>query len=427
MGDFDLHADQDWNYRPLLILVIVFLGVFFVWASQSKIDQQVRATGNIIPSGQSKLVQHLEGGIIDRIDVAEGQKVEKGQPLFQIRNQRASADLQGGRITVQALDVRMARLTAEYEGNNDFVYPPPEEELVNLSDVIRNEELLFLSRKQEFSEGLEVLKEQEKQKSLKLEELNLQKANVSKERKIAYNRLQINERLRKSGAVSESKYLEAKSRVSDFDTRLGKLTKLIPIAKAELQEVLNKISEAQEKRRTKILDEMNKVEVERKQMREALKADYDEVKRRALLAPVTGIVNKIYINTVGGVVRPGEALAESIPVDEKLIVEARVLTKDRGLIWVGLPVNINVTAYDSSIYGSLKGSITEISADSFTDEVAGQFYRVKIAMEAEVVKDFEPIYPGMTVEANILSGKVSILHAILRPVLKLKKNALREP
>jgi adhesin transport system membrane fusion protein len=151
------------------------------------------------------------------------------------------------------------------------------------------------------------------------------------------------------------------------------------------------------------------------------------VDRTALSAPVTGLVNKLYVNTLGGVVKPGSVLAEIIPLEDSLIVEARMQTKDRGLVWNGLPASVKISAYDSTVYGTLKGTITEISADSLTDDSGAVFYRVKITLDPDSVKGFEPIFPGMSVEANILSGKTSVLRAIFKPLLRLQQNALREP
>lgn len=428
MSEFKLdgYDSQDWNYRPLLYAVVLLILTFLLWSGLSEIDQQVRATGRIVPSGAAKLVQHLEGGIVDKILVNEGQRVQKGDPLFQIRNQGASSELEGGRIALQALDIRARRLEAERSGQKDFTLNA-EDRAGALEEIARNEERLFESRTQAFEEKLGVYKERENQKTLKLEELNGQLENLRAERTIAQDQLNINEKLKRSGAVSESRYLEAKSRVSDFNTRIGSIEKLIPITKAELEEIRNQTAELNERLKTEILDELGKVELDRQKLQEKLKADIDQVQRTALYAPVTGLVNKIHVNTVGGVVAPGAILAEIIPLEDSLIVEARMQTKDRGLVWNGLPASVKITAYDSAVYGTLKGSITEISADSLRDDTGAVFYRVKIALDPESVKGFEPIYPGMSVEANILSGKISVLRAIFKPLLRLQQNALREP
>ncbi len=427
MSEFNLHEDENWNYRPLLFTVVIFLICFLAWAGLSEIDQQVRTSGRIIPAGQAQLVQHLEGGIIDRILVKEGERVEKGQPLFQIRNQKASSELEGNKLVLSAFDIKLQRLQAEFEGKEKFIVEDMDL-TEGLSEIAQNEIRLFNSRVKAFEDRVEVFKEREKQKELKLEDLNLQLRNLKAERAIAQDQLNINEKLRKTGAISESRYLDSKSKVGNFTTRIGSIEKQMPVTRAELEEVRQQMEELAEKRKTEVLDEINAVELERQRLEEQLKADLDQVQRTAIYSPVTGMVNKIYVNTLGGVVSPGSVIAEIIPLEDSLIVEARMHTKDRGLVWNGLPANVKITAYDSTIYGTLNGEITEISADSFTDETTGTpFYRVKITLDTESIQNFEPIYPGMTVEANILSGRTSVLRAIFKPLLRLKENALREP
>ena len=423
MNDFDIQRESTWGYRPLLIIIAILIVMFFTWAAFSKIEQHVHALGRIIPAAQTKIVQHLEGGIVNEILVSEGEAVEKGQVILKISNQRTSSELQELTISIEALKIKRARLKAEYSNAREFSYEVPSAELV---DTLENEKRLFDSRHQVFDQKISGLNEQITQKRLKQNDLSAQLANLASERSVAQNQLDINERLRRSGAVSESRYLDTVSQVKNFDTRIAQVRNSTPIVKAEIQEVRKKITEEQQSRQTLIVDELNKVELDIQQSTERLKTYSDEVKRTDIPSPVKGMVNKLYVNTVGGVVRPGEPLVEIIPMDENLIAEARVATKDRGLIWVGLPAIVKVTAYDYAIYGGIKGKVTEISADSLTDENGARFYRVRLSLSANSLKG-QPLYPGMTVEGNIIAGKKSILHSLLKPIWRLQENALREP
>ena len=145
-----------------------------------------------------------------------------------------------------------------------------------------------------------------------------------------------------------------------------------------------------------------------------------------MTSPIRGIVNTIYVSTVGGVIKPGDKLVEIVPLDDKLIVEARIATKDRGLVWQGLPALVRISAYDYTNYGGIKGTVTEISPDTLLDEHGLPYYRVRIALSQSTVGDNMPIFPGMTADINILSGKVTILHYLLRPIWKISENALSE-
>ena len=415
-----------WHYRPILFTILMMVILFIAWSYSYKIDQHVRSQGRIIPAGQTKIVQHLEGGIVSDILVNEGQRINQGDVLLQVSNQQARSDLAEQQISLEALKIRILRLQAEYNGDKTFNIPPDIEK-TNNQKIIKNEKRLFTSRRQSLIEKLSVFLEQINQKELKLEDLKAQLANLNAEKKVSSDQLAINERLKRSNAISESRYLESKSKVKSFNTRISQVKKNIPVIQAELQEILKKIKSEKENYKTEILNEKGKVELALQQMTERLKTRYDEVDRTAIISPVNGIVNKLYVNTVGGVVQPGGDLVEIIPLDENLIVEARLSTKDRGKVWIGLPVLVKITAYDFAIYGGINGRIIDISADSFRDERGVQFYRTRIKLERNSISKNKPLYPGMTVEANIISGQTTILHALLKPFWRIKQNALREP
>ena len=415
-----------WHYRPILFTIVTMVILFTAWSYSYKIDQHVRSQGRIIPAGQTKIVQHLEGGIVSDILVNEGQRINKGDILLQVSNQQARSDLAEQQISLEALKIRILRLQAEYKGDKTFNIPSDIEN-TNNQNIIKNEKRLFTSRRQSLIEKLSVFLEQINQKELKLEDLKAQLSNLNAEKKVSSDQLAINERLKRSNAISESRYLESKSKVKSFNTRISQVKKNIPVIQAELQEILKKIKSEKENYKTEILNEKGKVELALQQMTERLKTRHDEVDRTAIISPVNGIVNKLYVNTVGGVVQPGGDLVEIIPLDENLIVEARLSTKDRGKVWIGLPVLVKITAYDYAIYGGIDGRIIDISADSFRDERGVQFYRTRIKLESNSISNDKPLYPGMTVEANIISGQTTILHALLKPFWRIKQNALREP
>ncbi|MCE7887357.1 MAG: HlyD family type I secretion periplasmic adaptor subunit [Alphaproteobacteria bacterium PRO2] len=416
-----IRQKNDWNHRPLLFLVAFMIVSFWVWASVFSIEQHVRGTGRIVPAGQAKIVQNLEGGIIDEILVHEGQSVEKNQVLMQISNKRAESDLEEQKIGMEGKQVKLARLRAEQQQAARFEYNAKNA----APDLIANEEQIFNSRRSALNEKLAALNEQITQKKLKLADLDSQLSNISAERKIAQDQLDINERLKKSGAVSQSRYLEAKSRVTNFDTRLEQIKKSRPVLYAEIDEIKNNIEGEKQDFAAEVAEEINKTELDIRQLQERMKTQADQVNRTALVSPVKGIVNKIHVTTLGGVIKSGEPLVEIIPMEEDLIVEAQVPARDRGKIWTGLPVMVKVTAYDFALYGGIEGNLVEVSADSFTDERGNVFYRVRISLQGKQLQD-KPLYPGMIVNADIISGKITIMNSILRPFWRIREAALRE-
>jgi HlyD family type I secretion membrane fusion protein len=411
-------------HRILLFAMVGCLLVFWLWASLSQIDQQVRGEGSIVPSGQAKTIQHLEGGIVSKIFVTEGQQVEANEPLFQINNTQAESDLSELHLQEVSLQLQLRRLDAELAEKPapDFSSLPED----TPASAIDNERQLFNSHTSDFEQGINVLQSQVLQKQLKLDEMKSQHDNLAAELKVAQDEYNINDRLHEAGAISETRYLQSKSVMQDFITRSASAEKAIPITQAELQETKKRIDELREKHKSEIIEQMNKAQLALSQLEERSKTPDDKVRRTTVTSPIRGIVNKLYINTIDGVVRPGDKLAEIIPLDDKLIVEARITTKDRGLIWDGLPVMVKISAYDYAMYGGIPGTLQEISADTLTDEHNTPYYRVRIELSKSQLGKNMPLFPGMTADVNILSGKISIWQYLMRPIWKVKENALRE-
>jgi HlyD family secretion protein/adhesin transport system membrane fusion protein len=412
------------TYRFLLILVIAFLSVFFLWAGQTEIDQQVRGTGKIIPAGKARKIQHLESAIVDEIFITEGQVVRVGDPLFQLANTKAEADMQEISISLDALRIKKQRLQAEL--NNESV-ASLRRQLSSKNKILINSELnLFEARKIEFDQKLDGLKKRMKQKALKLNELQSNVTNLKTEREISQEQLKIKRELRRKGAISRSQYLDVEGTVKNFNTRIAKVESEIPITKTEISEVINLLEETKQGWRSDVIEQLGKTDVDIKQLTQRITTFSDAVSRTEIQSPINGIVNKINFNTRGGVVQSGQILAELIPIEEVLLVEGKIALQDRGKIWVGQKAAAKITAYDYSIYGSIDGEITNISADSFSDNQGGEYYQIRVTLSKENISEDFLIFPGMSVELNVMANKISILKSILRPFLKIRENALRE-
>ena len=422
--DYLNKIDDAWSYRPLFIVGTLFMSCFFLWASFAQIHEQVRATGRVIPSGKTRLIQHLEGGIINEILVTEGKNIKKGDILFYIENTRAQSDLQELSVALGALLIKQKRLQAELDEEKKLTYDADTSE--KYPDIVRAESDLFQARKREFSENVEGLEKRMRQKVFKLDDLNSNAANLSKELSVAQEQMDIKVQLRKKGAVSKSQYLDAVSAVRDFETRIEKIKKEIPIVKSEIAELTSLLEERRQKRFSEVGTELSEVKVNIRKLNERMETLKDQVNRTAIRSPVDGVVNRMYVNTIGGVVQPGGELAEIIPLNENLIVEGRITTNDRGKIWPGLPVVAQITAYDYTLYGGVDGELTYISANSFVDNQNQEFYQIKVSLNSTHLGEERPIYPGMTADINIIAGKISVLHAILKPLWAIRNNALRE-
>ena len=341
----------------------------------------------------------------------EGQHVSSGDVLFMVTNQSAESDLEETYVRINALQLRMARLNAERMAQDTINFPG--DIAKKMPSLVTNEMALFQSNKRQRGDQINGLEEKANQKKLKLIDLKTQYEDLTKEMNIAQKQFRINQRLLKSGAVSETRYLDSKSKVSNFNTRLSSIRQKIPITEAELKE-----------NEGEVLDEISNVKVEIQQLEERIKTQFDKVKRTAILSPDDGEIVTVYYNTIGGTIRSGDVIAELAPTDKELIVEARISTSDRGKLWVGLAANIKITAYDYSIYGSLEGRVEAISADSLLDENGRSYYRVRISLSQQQIRENMPIRAGMQTEVNILTGKKRVMDIILNPLKRNFDNAL---
>jgi membrane fusion protein, adhesin transport system len=420
----DTH-EKSWQYRPLFWALVIFLLFFSWWASTTEIDQHVRGIGKIIPAGKTRVIQHLEGGIITDILVSEGEKITEGQVLFHIANKGAEAELRELGIAVSSLELRKVRLQAEKSENTETVEFPEELEKRHPA-IAESERRIFEARQAEINEKIDGLEKRMRQKVLKLDELNTNIKNLRQELSVAREQLEIKTQLRKTGAISRSQYLETESEVKNFNTRIAKVEKEIPITKSELGEIINLLEETKQNWQSKIAEDINSINVDLRKIEERIAALSDEVNRTAVISPVNGVVNKLNFNTIGGVVQPGAPIAEIIPLEETLVLEGRISTNDRGKVWPGLPVVAKITAYDYTIYGGIDGVLTYISADSFIDNQNQEYYQVRVTLKTEKMSEDKPVFPGMTAEMSILAGKISVMHALLKPIFNIRENALRE-
>lgn len=424
MDPFHLFEKSTQHRGPLLLMVATIV-MCLLWAGLTKIDQHVNATGHVVPSGKVRSIQHLEGGIVNEILVREGQEVEKGAPLFSIVNRHAESELRESEISLDYLLIKQERLRAEQRG---LETPEFDQRLIDTyPEIVKAETNLFNGRTQQFKQKIDGLRQEINQKTLRLDELSKTDKNIRQQALMAQKQLIIKRNLYKSGAVSQSQYLDAQSAVQDFVTKIQKNEAEIPIVQAELAEAQNNLTEAEQTRQAEIAEDLNNIQVDAKRTKERSEAMRDQVDRTSIVSPVKGIVNKLGINTIGAVVKPGDTIAEILPLDETLEVSGQMNVNDRGKVWIGLPVVAKVTAYEYSVYGGIKGTLSYISADSFTDSRGREFYQIKVTLNAQSLGADKPIYPGMVVDLNIMAGKVSVMQALLKPFLKIGNAALREP
>ena len=419
-----LFEDKKWNYYVSVIPIMLFFITFIIWASLSEIDEVVRGTGKVVPSGQTKILQNFEGGIISDLRVNEGDEVKKGQVIYTLSNQFFKADLESKKIDLLAFQASAQRLEASIKDKEDIKFS---DDLVKkIPDIVRNEKRIFLEDLKNKKAKISIAMDQLKQKKYKLREAETKYENLNLELSLAQANMKILESLYKKQVVSKKEYIAELSKKQNIVTKLSETRNNIPIIKEEIQEARRKIQTVESDIKTKYLQKYSSLKAEINKLIEKNKANKDRELRTEVVSPVDGIINKLYFYTIGGIVKSGDKLAEITPIDDSLTIEAKVATSNRAQIWSGQDVSVEITAYDFSKYGSLDGKLISISPDSFEDKNGVVYYLVKVKVDTNQFAPDMKIMPGMIANINILTGKKTILQYIIKPLKDISRNAMGE-
>ena len=413
--------------RPRIFLWTLSLSVFIIilWAYLVEIQQVVRAQGKVVPTGNNKIVQHLEGGIIAEILVAEGDVVEKGQILFRIKNEFNTAELKALEIERLSSLIKLYRIRTQLANKQKIEFPKELEQ--RAPKVLASEQKLLQDIYLNYIKERQILTSAWRRKQHRIRELTAQKTNLEKELKLAQKELGLNKQLQAKGAASERDVLDSQKRYQTIKTSYDRISFSIPTARSEAKEALSRMEQVTTDYKLQLQQELIKTQAIIAKIDAKQKAFKDRLQRSDVVASVKGIINKLMVNTVGGIVRSGEPLASLTPLGKSLIVEAKVREADRAEIWLGQPVKVKLRAYDHTTFGSLDGEIVLISADSFSDnrQIDQYYYSVQIKIQQEISAD-NPILPGMLSDVDMLTGKKRILAYLTGPILRSWSRALQE-
>ena len=409
----------------LLILIFVFIGVFISWASIAALDITVFGSGRVVPSGKLQVVQNLEGGIISDIHIKPGEYVQKDQLLLEIDNTGFTANLEELKANYLGALATASRLTAEAE-RQEPVYP---DELHDHPELIRQEDALFLERVLELQATLDVLRRQEEQRNLARQEIQQQINSRRRSLGLIREEIRLNRPLVEKGATSRVEFIRLQREEATLVGEIESLKLSYSRTEAEILEASSRLKQQEATFRSEARVQLNEIQTRIAAMTESLKGERDRVDRRQVKAPVSGVVNRLLVSTIGGVIRPGDDLIEIVPAEDNLQIEMRVKPADIGFITQGQPALIRFTAYDSSIFGTLDGKVTQIGADTLTDDQGEVFYNVVVKSGKSFMGSAEdplPIIPGMVAEVHVTTGQRTLLDYIVKPIIKLRQQALRE-
>ena len=419
-----LFEEKNWNYYTTVIPIMIFFTIFLSWATFSEVDEAIKGTGRVVPSGQTKVIQNLEGGIISAILVEEGKTVKKGDIIYNLSNAFFSSEFVTKEIDLLSLQAVLVRLEALIDNKTTIEFP--DELKKKIPDIIENETRIFYEDLENNQRKVDIAKDQYNQKDYKLRETKIRFNNLSIELNLAMENMKILDELLNKKVASKKEYILELSKKQNIVTQIDETRNSIPILQEEIEEARKKIASVESENRSKLLGKYTEIKTEITKAIEKNKANVDREERKSVISPVHGIINKLYFYTEGGIVKPGDKMAEITPIEDALTIEAKIKSSDRAFIWEGQDVSVEITAYDFSKYGLLNGKLTSISPDSFEDKTGSIFYIAKIKADVNQFAPDLPILPGMVANVNILTGKKTVLQYIIKPLKDISKNALSE-
>jgi len=423
-ADLAMLRQEPLRARVLLRSIGIVFVLFIVWAAFANLDEVTRGEGRVIPSRQLQVLQSIDGGLVSDILVREGDVVEIDQLLIKIDETRFVSSVKENRAQYLGLLAKAARLRAISDGQ-EFV--PPEEVTAEAPEIALQESQLFAARRNELETALSIARQQLAQRQQELNESTARRAQASQGYELTSQELTQTRPLINSGAVSEVELLRLERDVSRYRGERDMASAQITRVQASINEARRKIEEVELTFRNEAGRELSETVTKLSGLAEGSVALSDRVKQSSIRSPVKGVVKRLLVNTVGGVVQPGKDMIEIVPLEDALLLEARVLPRDIAFLRPGQAAMVKFSAYDFSIYGGLEGTLEHIGADTVMDDKGNAFYLVRVRTNKPGFGASNlPIIPGMVVEVDIMTGKKSVLTYLLKPVLRAKSVAMTE-
>ena len=420
-SDYAILQQEPLRARILLKSVGIALAIAIMWAAVSRLDEVTRGEGKVIPSRQLQVLQSLDGGVVEEILVKEGDVVDAEQVLLRIDPTRFASSVRESRVQYSALVVKAARLKALTEGTP---FKVPDEIAKEDPKTVEEERRLYESRRNELETQSSIARQQLAQRQQELVEVRARHEQASKSYDISARELAVTKPLIASGAVSEVELLRLERDVARFRGERDMASAQISRIQASISEANHKLEEVGLAFRNESGKELGETMARLNALAEGSVGLSDKVTRSVLRSPVKGTVKRVLVNTVGGVVQPGKDVIEIVPLEDNLLLEARVQPRDIAFLRPGQKVVVKFTAYDFSIYGGLDGKLEHIGADSVVDEKGNAYYTVRVRTNKPTLGNNLPVIPGMIVEVDIITGEKSVLTYLLKPVLRAKARAL---
>ncbi len=411
----------------LLFLVLALIVVAILWANWTELDNVTRGQGKIVSSIENQIVQASEEGVIKSRFVEEGQQVSTNTLLFEIDPIEAKTTFEQALLRLSSLKIQEIRLSAEVLGNEPVF---PDELVKKSSTVVVGERALFAARRADLNAQLAVLNQQMMQRKQQIDEIQVGIKTSNETLDLLKQQIGIIKPLVDSGLSPEIELLDLLRQAKDFEGKEEASKVSLLRVKTSIIEVEQEINSVKQSYKTRSQAELSKIIAEIAEIESRVPALKDRVIRTQVKSPVKGIINRINFTTLGGFVRPGDALLEIVPTGDDLKVEAKIDPKDIAYIEPTQKARISLTAYDASKYGTIDGEVIKVSPDAVEDKTSGlSFYIVDVSIDTKLFEDDGSeveILPGMVASVDVLAGKRTVIDYIWRPMLRIKERALTD-
>lgn len=412
--------------KLILWFWIITISSFIAWAYYAEVDEIVRGNGKVVSFNENKMIQNLEGGIIDKIFVKEGDIIKKGDILLRIDNQKSIAEYEATNLKLLELEAKIKRLNAEI---NDTEFKIEKDIPKDLRKYQELELSLYDLNKTKLISEINVLKEQLIQKQNDLNSARSSINYLSSEYSLISEEIEIAKPLVARKLKSQAELLKLRRESNNIRKQLAEARISVPKIESLIQESKNKIINIKETFKNTVQEELNTSSAEFERVNANINNLKDKVFRTNVYSPNEGIIQKLFFNTIGGVIKPGDNLVEIVPTGESLLIETKIKPADIAFIHYDQNAQVKFTAYDYAIYGGLVGKVIKISPDTEIDENKESFYTIHVQTDNNHLKRGAqqlPIIPGMVVNVDILTGKKTVFDYIMKPIFRAKQYTFTE-
>lgn len=406
--------------------VALFFILFLIWASFASLDEVTRGQGTVVPSQRVQVIQNLEGGVLENIPVQEGQIVEKGQTLAVIDNTGIRGTVDDMRVKVLEHRATIAHLEAETT-NTGLVFPP--DLIAEAPEIVEHARAIHESRQNQFRQEGSALESVLEQRRLDIAELENRRKTVTDSLAIAVQRRDNAKPLMERKIFPPQDFLLLEQQVTDLKGELNNIAVGIPRAQSALREANERLEQRKAEIQSQALTELTKTRADLATLQATLEGREGVLNRTDVRSPVRGIVKKIYITTNGGVIKPAEPIIEIVPLDDTLLIEAKIRPSDIAFIKVGQKAMVKISTFDFSRFGGLEAKVVHVGADTLEDKKGETYYQVRLQTEKNAIEYQgvqHPISPGMIATVDILTNKKTVLDYLLKPIMKAKQDAFTE-